>query len=221
MRSHLSAKASTNSGNTAWSGRTIRLNTPPDNITRSNPNIGWSHAPERQWERGASDRGPPPSRLHPASQAEQPATLTVEEEQAIRRLATAIPAFWQTPTTTAADRQAIVRQLLERVVITVRGESEQVEAQIHWLGGYATQATLIRPVARLDQLSYYPQLVARVIALHAAGEGPSAIARQLNAEGWHPAKRCETFNAAMVGDLETPPGAAHFSANNVFPSPQR
>lgn len=157
---------------------------------------------ERQWEEALATEGHLQAD-YTRFQAEQPATLTVEEEQAIRRLATAIPAFWQAPTTTAADRQAIVRQLLERVVITVRGESEQVEAQIHWLGGYATQATLIRPVARLDQLSYYPQLVARVIALHAAGEGPSAIARQLNAEGWHPAKRCETFNAAMVGDLET------------------
>jgi hypothetical protein len=220
MRSHLSAKASTNSGNTAWSGRTIRLNTPPDNITRSNPNIGWSHAPERQWEEALATEGHLQAD-YTRFQAEQPATLTVEEEQAIRRLATAIPAFWQTPTTTAADRQAIVRQLLERVVITVRGESEQVEAQIHWLGGYATQATLIRPVARLDQLSYYPQLVARVIALHAAGEGPSAIARQLNAEGWHPAKRCETFNAAMVGDLETRLGLRTSAPITFSPSPQR
>lgn len=135
-------------------------------------------------------------------QAEQPPVLTAEERAAIRRLATEIPVLWQAPTTTAADRQAIVRQLVERVVVTVCGESEQVDAQIHWFGGHGTQATLIRPVARLDQLSYYPQLMARVSALHADGHGPAAIARHLNAEGWHPAKRCETFNAAMVGDLQ-------------------
>lgn len=135
-------------------------------------------------------------------QAEQPAALTAEERAAIRRLATEIPALWHAPTTTAADRQAIVRQLVERVVVTVQGESERVDARIHWFGGYGTQATLIRPVARLDQLSYYPQLTARVTALHADGYGPAAIARHLNAEGWHPAKRCETFNAAMVGTLQ-------------------
>lgn len=50
--------------------------------------------------------------------------------------------------------------------------------------------------------------------LHAAGQGPTAIAKQLNAEGWHPAKRRETFNAAMLGDLQvrlglrSPPPAA-------------
>ena len=133
--------------------------------------------------------------------ATQPATLTAAEQDAIRRLATDMPALWRAPTTTAADRQAILRQLIERVVVTVQGETEQVEVQVHWGGGHATQGTLIRPVARLDQLSYYPQLLARVSALHAQGHGREAIARQLNAEGWRPAKRCETFNAAMVGDL--------------------
>ena len=48
---------------------------------------------------------------------------------------------------------------------------------------------------------YYPQLMARVAALHAEGYQGTAIARLLNAEGWHPAKRCETFNGAMVQSL--------------------
>ena len=59
----------------------------------------------------------------------------------------------------------------------------------------------IRPVARLDQLSDYAQLMDRVAALHAEGHAPLAIAHLLNAEEWHPAKRCETFNGAMVGSL--------------------
>jgi hypothetical protein len=134
--------------------------------------------------------------------AEQPVPLSAAEREAIRRLAGDIPALWQAPTTSAADRQAIIRQLVERVVVTVQGESERVEVQIHWMGGHSTQATRIRPVARLDQLSYYPQLMARVAALHAQGEEAPAIARMLNAEGWCPAKRCETFNAAMVRTLQ-------------------
>jgi DNA invertase Pin-like site-specific DNA recombinase len=133
--------------------------------------------------------------------AEHPAILSAEERAAIRRLASDIPALWRAPTTTATDRQAIIRQLVERVIVTVRGESEQVDVQIHWVGGHGTQAVLTRPVARLDQLSYYPQLMARVAALHAAGHPPAAIARTLNAQAWHPAKRSETFNGAMVRSL--------------------
>ena len=133
--------------------------------------------------------------------AEQPVTLSAEKQAAIRRLASDIPALWHASTTTAADRQAIIRQLVERVIVTVQGDSEQVEVQIHWFGGQGTQATLTRPVARVAQLSYYPPLMARVAALHAAGYQATAIAGLLNAEGWHPPKRCETFHGARVQSL--------------------
>jgi hypothetical protein len=109
--------------------------------------------------------------------------------------------WWRAPPTTAADRQVIIRYLVERVIVTVQGESERVEVQVHWIGGQGTQAALTRPVARLDQLSDYPQLMARVAALHAEGHRGSMIAQILNAEGWHPAKRCEAFNGAMVQSL--------------------
>lgn len=85
--------------------------------------------------------------------AEQPATLSVAERDAIRRLASDLPALWQAETTTAADRQAIIRQLVERVVVTVQGESEQVDLQVYWIGGHRTETRRRRPVARLAQLS--------------------------------------------------------------------
>jgi DNA invertase Pin-like site-specific DNA recombinase len=133
--------------------------------------------------------------------ARQPPTLSAQECADIRRLAYDIPALWHAATTTAEDRQAIVRQLVERVVVTVQGESERVEVQIHWRGGTGTQFDLVRPVAKLEQLSYYPQLVARSAALHAEGNTAAAIAAQLNEEGWQPAKRRATFTAAMVSSL--------------------
>jgi hypothetical protein len=130
--------------------------------------------------------------------AQQPATLSGAECEAIRRLARDIPALWRASTTTPADRQTIVRQLIERVIVTVAGESEKVDLQVHWIGGHTTQTSLIRPVARLEQLSYYPELLQRVAHWHAQGDDALKIATRLNAEGWHPAKRRETFNASMV-----------------------
>jgi len=155
---------------------------------------------ERQWEAALAAEAALQAD-YDRFRATQPATLSAEERAAIRRLASDIPALWHASTTTVADRQAIIRQLVERVIVTVRGESEQVDVHIHWLGGHGTPVVLTRPVARLDQLSYYPQLMARVAALHAQGHQPLAIAHRLNAEAWRPAKRCETFNGAMVGSL--------------------
>ena len=155
---------------------------------------------ERQWE-AALQAEVQLQTEYSRFEAQHPATLGDSERQAIRQLAADIPALWHAPTTTAADRQAIIRQLVERVVVTVQGESERVDVQIHWVGGHASGATVTRPVARLDQLSYYPQLLERVAALHAEGETLAAIANRLNAEGWCPAKRRKTFNANMVQTL--------------------
>ena len=47
---------------------------------------------------------------------QQPATLTAREAEQIRLLSQDLPALWHAPTTTAADRQEIIRLLVERVV---------------------------------------------------------------------------------------------------------
>jgi DNA invertase Pin-like site-specific DNA recombinase len=155
---------------------------------------------ERQWEEALASE----ERLKADYRrflASQPVTLSASEREAIRRLASDLPALWHAETTTAADRQAIIRQLVERVVVTVQGESEQVDLEIHWIGGHRTQTRRRRPVARLDQLSYYPALLARAAALHQQGLSRGAIAEGLNAEGWRPAKRRQTFTADMVRSL--------------------
>ncbi|UEM07673.1 recombinase zinc beta ribbon domain-containing protein (plasmid) [Skermanella rosea] len=133
--------------------------------------------------------------------AHQPAVLSGEEQAEIRRLAADLPALWHAPTTTMADRQAVVRQILDRVVVGVEGHSETVTLECRWAGGHSTRTTLARPVARLEQLSTYPALLERVAALHADGRTAPAIADTLNAEGWVPPKRRGPFSAATVRGL--------------------
>ncbi len=97
---------------------------------------------ERQWEEALAAEAALQAD-YARFQAVQPPVLTAEERTAIRRLATDIPALWHAPPTTAADRQAIVRQLVERVVVTVRGESEQVDVQVHWFGGHGIRTVAV------------------------------------------------------------------------------
>ena len=130
-----------------------------------------------------------------------PLPLTSHEREQIRKLSSDIPALWHASTTTPKDRQTIVRQLIERIVVTVQGESEKVDVNIQWSGGHKTNALLIRPVARLEQLSYYDDLLERVSALHEEGHTSKSIASKLNEEGWRPAKRRNTFNKEMVASL--------------------
>ena len=155
---------------------------------------------EQQWEAAlAAEEGL--KRDYGQFLRDEPNPLTAEERSRIRQLAADLPALWHNAATTAADRQAIVRLLLERVVVTVLEDTEKVNVDYHWAGGHRTRTRMVRPVARLEQLSYYPELVVRIAALHQQGHSADAIARTLNEEGWRPAKRRKTFNRSMVHAL--------------------
>jgi hypothetical protein len=124
----------------------------------------------------------------------------------ILSLAADIPALWRAPSTTASDRRVIVRHLITRVEVAVQGETEWVDVAVHWTGGFVSRHELRRPVRRLEQLGDFPALLGRVRELHDAGKSAGAIAAVLNLEGYRPAKRRETFNAAMVRQRLSRPG---------------
>jgi len=155
---------------------------------------------ERQWEAALAAEATVHAE-HARFLAQQPVPLSGQEREAIRRLAADIPALWHAPTTTAADHQAMIRQLVERIVVTLDGATEQVALILSWAGGPTSAATLDRPVARLEQLSYYPALVERVCTLQAQGLQAPAIAQTLHAEGWCPPKRRTTFTKDTVRSM--------------------
>jgi DNA invertase Pin-like site-specific DNA recombinase len=137
---------------------------------------------------------------HERALARTPERLTEEEKATVRRLANDIPALWRAQTTTARDRQAIARLMLECVVILVHGESERANLTCHWAGGVVTRYTLIRPVRRFEQLEHFDWLLAQITEMRTQGATAQRIADRLNAEGWRPPKK-RTFDAAMVRRL--------------------
>jgi DNA invertase Pin-like site-specific DNA recombinase len=133
--------------------------------------------------------------------AQRPATLSEGERFKIRALAADLPAVWRSNTTTAADRKEIIRLLIDEVRATVIEQSQQMDVQVTWQGGYVTSTTVARPVKRLEQLSYLPELVARTVELYNGGATAAQVADALNAEGWKPASRRPKFSAHMVATV--------------------
>jgi DNA invertase Pin-like site-specific DNA recombinase len=132
---------------------------------------------------------------------ELPKTLTAAERAAIQALASDLPQVWDAPSTTQADRKELLRILIEKITVAVAGTSELVDVTITWAGGHQTTGQAVRPVARLDQLSYYPALLARVTELTEAGRTTQQIAGTLNTEGFRPPKRTSQFAPAQVRTL--------------------
>jgi DNA invertase Pin-like site-specific DNA recombinase len=127
-----------------------------------------------------------------------PARLTDDDEQAIRSLAADIPAVWGAETTTPADRQRIVRLLLEQVTVIVDKASDRVDVQINWVGGQVRSHVISRPVTRYDLQSDYPRLVERLQAMVGAGLRAAEIADRLNAEGFRSPRRADRFTTHIV-----------------------
>ena len=132
---------------------------------------------------------------------QRPAALSESERQMIRALSSDIPKIWNDPRTTHAERQAIVRHLVDQVTVTVAGQSQHVDVIIHWAGGFSSHHRLLRPVARYDQLDNYESLLGRILELHDQKRTAARIAEQLNREGYRPPKRRTTFNAGIVRQL--------------------
>jgi hypothetical protein len=131
----------------------------------------------------------------------QPTTRTRHEVDQIRELARDLPALWDAPTTTPADRQQLIRFLVERVEVAVEGDSDRVRVTITWVGGQSTRHELTRPVGRYEQTTDFGQLMARIADLRAAGQTSTAIAECLNAEGFRSPKRAVRFHKDIVSRL--------------------
>jgi DNA invertase Pin-like site-specific DNA recombinase len=131
----------------------------------------------------------------------QPRGLSAHEQGAIRRLAADIPALWHAPTTTVPERKELLRQVVQRVVVTVQGLSERVLVRVEWVGGSQTAGEITRPITQVEHLSCYQRLCARVHALGADGLTPDAIADCLAAEGYRSPKMQAPFTRRGVRDL--------------------
>jgi DNA invertase Pin-like site-specific DNA recombinase len=131
----------------------------------------------------------------------QPAALTAKERDTIRTLSKNLPLLWNAATTTPADRQRVVRLLLERVVVQVQGTSDRVDVTLHWVGGFTSQHELMRPVLRYEQMVDYESLLGRIEALQSQGWSFAKIAEQLNQEGFRPPKKAKRFHSDIVSRL--------------------
>ena len=127
-----------------------------------------------------------------------PTQLSQHEREQVLALAEDLPALWHTDSTTPEDRQTIARLLLEQVTVTVEGNTDRVDVELRWAGGFASRHTLYRPVQTYEQLSNYDELVARINALRGARKTLLEIATTLNSEGFHPPKRARRFTKEIL-----------------------
>jgi DNA invertase Pin-like site-specific DNA recombinase len=142
---------------------------------------------ERQWEQRLTELRQVEDDYARFCQ-EQPRHLTAEDRQRIGTLAENLPALWQAATTTGADRRAVVRQLIERVVLIRRDAAEEIDVVVRWRGGAETRHKVYQSLRRYADLRGFESLRSRVTELRGQGKTGEQIAEVLNREGHRTAR---------------------------------
>jgi hypothetical protein len=112
----------------------------------------------------------------------KPAVLSLSpaEREQIRRLAQDLPAIWQAPTTTFAQRKQLIRWLIKDVTLSKRGNG--IDLAMRWQTEALTHLAIPRHKKSWELSQTSQQVVSRVREL-APTHPDTQIAALLNAEG--------------------------------------
>ena len=127
--------------------------------------------------------------------------LSRTERAAIEPLAQNIPALWHAPTTTVADQQELVRQIIQRVMVRAAGRSDRLPLTIVWVGGGTTAGITTRPTSRTEHVRDDPRRCARMRTLAAAGDSPVTSTVGLAQEGCRSPTQDRPLHRHTVSEL--------------------
>jgi hypothetical protein len=131
--------------------------------------------------------------------------LTVAQREHIRALAQDLPAIWQAPTTTFAQRKQLMRWLIKDVTLSKRGNV--IDIAIRWQTEALTSLSIPRYKKSWEERQTSSQVLERVRELSPTHTN-AQIAAVLNEEG----KRAGTGGVFTVGKVEWLRYAYHIPA---------
>jgi DNA invertase Pin-like site-specific DNA recombinase len=139
---------------------------------------------ERRWETALRDLQHAEAALQERAQTRVAAEeLPADLRAAFSRLGQKLPELWPTAVLSRTQKKALLRCVLEKVVVQRVGR-DRVQIRIVWRGGEVTECVIPIPVGSLAELSTGQELEARVLQLHKAGKSDDVIARELSAAGF-------------------------------------
>jgi DNA invertase Pin-like site-specific DNA recombinase len=140
---------------------------------------------ERRWEEALRDLRQAEAALAKARTELGEARVTVDDNlrAAFADAGRRLPELWRGSALTAARKKALLRCLIDKVVIH-RSAPDNIHVRIVWRGGDASEADIPAAVGSLTALSRHEDLEARILELARAGHGDdAAIAAELTADG--------------------------------------
>lgn len=138
---------------------------------------------------------------------QQAVTVTAADRAAILALGQDLPALWQAPTTTPADRKRLLRLVVREVLLDQHRGRGQVWLQINWQTGAQTEHWVTRRVQSYAVYVDGERLQQRLRELAAAAYEDDEIAETLNRENFRTA-RGRRFQGPLIWRLRQQWGIA-------------
>jgi DNA invertase Pin-like site-specific DNA recombinase len=111
-----------------------------------------------------------------------PCALTAELQMMFANIGEQLPQFWDTQVLSQPQRKALLRCLIDKVVLQ-RVAPAQAQVRIVWRGGETTTLLVPVPVKSLAALPRAAEMEQLICALFAEGQSDEAIAARLTALG--------------------------------------
>lgn len=109
--------------------------------------------------------------------------LPPQLEEALKSIGQKLPEIWNTPTLSTSTKKALLRCLIDKVVIH-RCQRDQVQTRIVWKGGATTTMQVPITVASFAELSCAKRMEELILQLESQGLGDETIAHQLTEQGY-------------------------------------
>jgi DNA invertase Pin-like site-specific DNA recombinase len=152
--------------------------------------------------------------------SDEPLVLSEPDRHALQRMGEDLPGIWRSPSTTSADRKAILRLVICEVILDQKRLRGQVWLRILWQTGATSDHSLQRRTHAYRNYIDVDRLRQRVTELNAAGKMDKEIAATLNEEGFVAARGC-AFKGGNVWLLRTRWGVPTVKINGKSANPEQ
>lgn len=140
---------------------------------------------EQRWEQALRDLRQAEAALSKASAEDSEAAKPLDDDlrQAFADAGQRLPELWQNAVLTTARKKALLRCLIDKVVIH-RAAPDIIHMRLVWRGGDVSVFDITVAVGSLAAVSHHAELEACILERARAGEDDAAIAAALSAAGF-------------------------------------
>jgi hypothetical protein len=153
---------------------------------------------ERRWEAALRELTTAEAvytqRVHPTETAE--GILTPEVRAAFLDIGRTLPDLWATDVVSQPQRKALLRCLIDKVVVH-RAPRDEVQTRIVWKGGATTTFAVPVTVGAFADLQGAAAMEQQILTLFAAGHTDDAIAAQLTQQGYRSPQRSHVLPSTV------------------------